>query len=171
VDWSQFDNKQLLGAYCSLMAELKERGVVRSSNNPIADYTETLVSRSLGLKLEAQSRAGYDAIGNDGTKYQIKGRRFTPHNKSTQLSAIRNLALRPFDVLAAVAYSADLSVLYGALIPIEVVAEQSRFSRHSNSHIFMFRRNVLRILVSKTSLSRWPPPNNSFKSTPLRGSA
>ena len=143
MDWSQLDDKQLLGAYCSLMAELKDRGVVRSSNNPVADYTETLVSRALGLSLESQSQAGYDARDADGTRYQIKGRRLTSHNKSTQLSALRNLANRPFDTLAAVAYSQDLSVLYGALIPIEVVTELSRFSTHSNSHIFMFRRNVL----------------------------
>ena len=143
MDWSQLNDKQLLGAYCSLMTELRDRGVVRSSNNPVADYTETLVSRALGLSLESQSQAGYDARGADGTRYQIKGRRLTPHNKSTQLSALRNLAQRPFDTLAAVAYSQDLSVLYGALIPIEVVLELSRFSAHSNSHIFMFRRNVL----------------------------
>lgn len=143
MDWSQLDDKQLLGAYCSLMSVLRDRGIVRSSNNPVADYTETLVSRALGLTLESQSQAGYDARGVDGTRYQIKGRRLTSHNKSTQLSALRNLGLRPFDTLAAVAYSQDLSVLYGALIPIEVVAELSRFSTHSNSHIFMFRRNVL----------------------------
>ena len=143
MDWSQLDDKQLLSTYCSLMAELKDRGVVRSSNNPVADYTETLVSRALGLSLESQSQAGYDARGADGTRYQIKGRRLTSHNKSTQLSALRNLASRPFDTLAAVAYSQDLSVLYVALIPIEVVTELSRFSTHSNSHIFMFRRNVL----------------------------
>ena len=143
MDGSQLNDKQLLGAYCSLMAELRDRGVVRSQNNPVADYTETLVSRALGLSLESQSQAGYDARGADGTRYQIKGRRLTAHNKSTQLSALRNLAQRPFDILAAVAYSQDLSVLYGALIPIEVVVELSRFSAHSNSHIFMFRRNVL----------------------------
>ena len=143
MDWSQLNDKQLLGAYCSLMTELKDRGVVRSSNNPVADYTETLVSRALGLSLESQSQACYDARGADGTRYQIKGRRLTAHNKSTQLSALRNLAQRPFDTLAAVAYSQDLSVLYGALIPVEVVMELSRFSAHSNSHIFMFRRNVL----------------------------
>ncbi|OOG52346.1 hypothetical protein B0E48_17330 [Rhodanobacter sp. C03] len=125
------------------MSALRDRGIVRSSNNPVADYTETLVSRVLGLSLESQSQAGYDARGTDGTRYQIKGRRLTPHNKSTQLSALRNLALRPFDTLAAVVYATDLSVLYGALIPIEVVAELSRFSTHSNSHIFLFRRNVL----------------------------
>lgn len=143
MDWSQFNDKQLLGAYCSLMSALKERGIVRSSNNPVADYTESLVSRAIGLSLELQSQAGYDARDAGGIRYQIKGRRLTSHNKSTQLGAFRNLTQRPFDILAAVAYSEDLSVLYGALIPIEVVAEMSRFSTHSNSHIFMFRRSVL----------------------------
>ena len=143
MDWSGLDDRRLLDAYCSLMSAMRERGIVRSSNNPVADYTEALVSRALGLTLEAQSRAGYDALGADGTRYQIKGRRLTTHNASTQLSALRNLAQRPFDRLAAVAYAQDLSVLYGALIPIEVVVELGRFSAHSNSHVVMFRRKVL----------------------------
>jgi hypothetical protein len=143
VDLSQLDNRQLLEAYCALMFELRERGVVRSSNNPIADYTETLVCNALGLTLETQSKAGYDATDGTGTRFQIKGRRLTAHNASTQLSAIRNLNQRPFDVLAAVVYTSDLSVLYAALIPVELVLEAARFSKHSNSHVFMFKRSVL----------------------------
>jgi len=142
MDWVGFDNKQLLSAYCSLMAELKNRNIVRGSNNPIGDYTESLIAKALGLSIELQSQAGYDACSMDGTRYQIKGRRLTSHNKSTQLSAIRNLNLRPFDFLAAVMYSQDLEILYAALIPFEVVAELSRFSKHSNSHIFMFKQSV-----------------------------
>ena len=69
MDWSTFDDRKLLSAYCALMAELKDRGVVRSANNPVADYSETLVSRALGLSLEARSKAGYDALGGDGTRY------------------------------------------------------------------------------------------------------
>lgn len=143
MDWSTFDDKKLLSTYCALMAELEGRGIVRSANNPVADYSETLVSGALGLSLEPRSKAGYDALGGDGTRYQIKGRRLTAENSSPQLGAIRNLAQRPFDILAAVVYAQDLSVLYGALIPVEVVVEQGRYSPHTNSHIFMFRRNVL----------------------------
>ncbi|NMG14250.1 Uncharacterized protein pbN1_40520 [Aromatoleum bremense] len=125
------------------MSALKERGVIRSSNNPVADYTESLVSKVLGLSLVGQSQAGFDATDPSGRRYQIKGRRLTAHNTSPQLSAIRNLDQRPFDFLAAVAYDTNLSVLYAALIPIEVVAELSRFSKHSNSHVLIFRRNIL----------------------------
>lgn len=142
-NWSKFSDKQLLSAYCSLMTSLKERGVVRSANNPVADYTESLVAKTLGLSLEGQSQAGYDALGQDGLRYQIKGRRLTSHNTSPQLSAIRNLSSKPFDVLAAVAYDANLSVLYAALIPVDVIAEMSRYSSHSNSHILIFKRSLL----------------------------
>ena len=141
--WCDLSDKELLSTYCSIMATLRARGIVRSSNNPVADYTESLVSNSLGLSLGGQSQAGFDATDSSGLRYQIKGRRLTAHNTSPQLSAIRNLDKRPFDFLAAVAYDANLSVLYAALIPVEIVAELSRYSKHSNSHVLIFRRNVL----------------------------
>lgn len=142
-NWSIFTDRQLLAAYCSLMAALKDRGVVRSSNNPVADYTETLVSNALGLELESQSQAGFDATDAQGRRYQIKGRRLTAHNTLPQLSAIRNLDRTPFDLLAAVAYDANLAVRYAALIPVDLVAEMSRYSSHSNSHVLIFRRSML----------------------------
>lgn len=141
--WSDLTDKELLSSYCSIMATLKERGIIRSANNPVADYTESLVSSALGLSLEGQSQSGFDATDSSGRRYQIKGRRLTAHNTSPQLSAIRNLDKKPFYFLAAVAYDASLSVLYAALVPVDLVAELSRFSRHSNSHVLIFRRNIL----------------------------
>jgi hypothetical protein len=143
MKWDGLSNQQLLATYCELMSELRTRSVVRSSNNPIADWTEGLVCHALGLKREIQSTAGYDARDDEGTRYQIKGRRLTPENSSTQLSAIRNLAQGPFDVLAAVVYKSDFSINYAALIPVAVVIERSRYRAHSNSHVFMFPSSVL----------------------------
>jgi predicted RNA-binding Zn-ribbon protein involved in translation (DUF1610 family) len=142
-DWPGMDDRQLLSAYGALMDELKRRGIVRSSNNPVADYAEALVCQALGLSREVPSRAGFDALGRDGRRYQIKGRRLTEQDSSTQLGAIRNLGQRPFDLLAAVAFGTDLSVRYAALIPIELVAEKGRFSCHTNAHVFHFRRGLL----------------------------
>jgi hypothetical protein len=143
-DWSELSDKQLLAAYCSLMTTLKVRGVLRSSNNPVADYTETLVANALGLSLEGRSQAGYDATDASGRRFQIKGRRLASPKASPQLSAIRNLDSKPFDLLAAVAYDANLAVMYAALIPVDVVAEYSRYSRHTNSHVLMFKPSVFR---------------------------
>ena len=62
MDPLQLDNKQLLEVYCALMSELRERGVVRSANNPVADYTETLVSNAAGTpaRKEFKSRIRRD---------------------------------------------------------------------------------------------------------------
>lgn len=143
VDLSALSNSELLALHCQVMGVLRERGVVRSSNNPVADYTESLVANALGATLVTASQAGYDAVGPDGTRYQIKGRRLTLANGSTQLSAIRNLATKPFDVLAAVVFDASLVVQYAALIPLPVVQELGRYRAHTNSHTLHFRRLVL----------------------------
>lgn len=143
VDLRQASTGDLLRLYCSILEELRARRVLRSANNPVADYTEHLVSTALGLTLTGGSASGYDATDAAGKRYQIKGRRLTPQNPSTQLSAIRNLPARPFDVLAAVMYRADFGIDYAALVPFEVVAERSRFQQHTNSYRFMMDRKVL----------------------------
>lgn len=143
VDWTEMSEVELLRAYASIMAELRRRGVLRSSNNPVADWSEWLVARGLKLELRVGSAAGYDAVDGDGNRYQIKGRRLTPENKSTQLSAIRNLPDRPFDYLAAVIYNPDFSVAYAALVPHEVVLETARYSEHTNAYNLHMRRVLL----------------------------
>src|SRR5947209_7395503 len=81
----------LLGLYVSVLAELRRRKVVRTSNNPVGDYAEWLVADRLNLALTNNSNAGYDAVDVNGLRYQIKSRRLTPENPSTQLGAIRDL--------------------------------------------------------------------------------
>src|SRR3989442_14809274 len=143
IDLRQASTGDLLRLYCNLLDELRARGVLRSTNNPVADYTEHLVATALGLTRTGGSASGYDATDAVGKRYQIKGRRLTPQNPSMQLSAIRNLPTRPFDVLATVMYRADFSVDYAALVPFEVVAERSRYQEHTNSYRFMMDRKVL----------------------------
>lgn len=46
VDTDELTDRQLLGLHCLAMEALRQRGVVRSSNNPVADHTETLVART-----------------------------------------------------------------------------------------------------------------------------
>ena len=143
MDWPAFSNQQLLGLYAELMEVLRTRGVVRSSNNPVADFTEGLVAKALGLEVCGNSNSGYDATDPDGIRYQIKGRRVTPQNASTQLSAMRRLQDRPFDIMAAVLFNPDFTVRYAALVPIEAVLKYSNFVEHTNSYTFLFRPSVL----------------------------
>ncbi len=143
MDLSGHTVNDLLQLYAGVLHELRRRGVTRSTNNPVADYTEHLVSRQLGLELCRNSVSGFDATDADGHRYQIRGRRLTPENPSTELSALRNLQSRPFDFLIAVIHRSDIAVDYAAQVPYEAVREQSRYSKHTNAHRFLMRRSVL----------------------------
>src|SRR5664280_1734250 len=101
---NNFAAKELLCLFGSILDELQSRGIVRTSNNPVSDYTEWLVSQRLGLTLCGNSEKGFDSTDKNGVKYEIKARRVTPENPSRQLSAIRNLDGKHFDFLVAVVY-------------------------------------------------------------------
>jgi hypothetical protein len=133
---------ELLGAYAVVLDELKARGLCRTKNNPVADYAEWLVSSRLGLVLRDNSSTGFDAVGPEGTRYQIKGRRVTPSNPSVQLGAIRSMSLKQFDFLVGVIFEADFSVRYAAMVPHQVIAERSGFRAHTNAHVFHLRTSV-----------------------------
>ena len=133
----------LLHFYCDVLSQLRHRGIVRSSNL-VGDYTEWLVSTKMGLSLCRNSNAGYDALDSAGVKYQIKGRQLTSKNKSTQLSAIRNLDSKDFNFLIAVIFDERFSILYAGQIPYELVRLQSREKTHDNSHIMSFPQKLLR---------------------------
>lgn len=82
---------ELLKLHAAAIDELKNRGVLRTKNNPVGDYAEWLVSSAFNLTLANNSAAGHDAESSDGKKIQIKSRRITENNRSKQLGVIRNL--------------------------------------------------------------------------------
>jgi hypothetical protein len=117
---------QLLRLYSSIVDELLHRRVVRSTNNPVADYAECLTARAFDLKLAGKSVSGYDAVGNTGVRYQVKARRLTRQNGSRQLGFIRGLepGKSPFDFLVGILFTADFAVIRAALVPVAVVRER-----------------------------------------------
>ncbi|CDX58770.1 conserved hypothetical protein [Mesorhizobium plurifarium] len=133
---------ELLVVHAQVAEELRSRGVVRSANNPTGDLAEYLFCRAFGWHQSPNSERGYDAVGQDGTRYQIKGRRIHRRNKSRQLSAIRDIGGGHFDVLAGVLFDDDFNVIRAALVPIAFVVERSTYIAHTNSNKFMLRDEV-----------------------------
>src|SRR5512132_1525397 len=88
---------ELLALYDAILTELRARDILRSSNNPVADYTEWLAARALGLTLQTKSTTGFDGVCAAGHRYEVKGRRRTQQNGSVQLSHIRGLDKCHFD--------------------------------------------------------------------------
>jgi hypothetical protein len=130
---------ELLSLSARILEELRNRRVVRSSNNPVADYTEWLVAKALSLKQLRGSTTGCDAVDPDGRRYEIKGRRLTRHNTSTQLSAIRGLDLCHFDLLAGVLYDEEFLVTRACLIPYDVVKSTATYRKHVNGWTLYLR--------------------------------
>lgn len=133
---------QLLSDYASILDELRDRQIVRSANNPLSDYDELLFCNAYGWEREGNSASGHDAIDTSGARYQIKARRITSHNRSRQLSAIRNLDKRPFDFLAGLLFDQQFKVIRAALIPIAIIDDNSDHVAHTNSWNFLLRDNV-----------------------------
>jgi hypothetical protein len=142
LDWSTLSIPELLSTHCAILEELRKRDVVRSKNNPTGDYAEWLVSQKLGLRLETKSAKGYDATDANGVRYQIKGRRVTPDNPSTQLGVIRNLDGKDFDVLIAVVFDESWQVRAAAKIPHDIICKLATFRDHVNGHIMYLRPSV-----------------------------
>lgn len=129
----------LLRLFSAVMKELRLRGVVRSSNNPTADYAEYLVCKALKLDLAVKSTRGYDAVDSTEQRYEIKGRRLTPQNQSRQLSVIRGLDQEHFHYLAGVLFNEDFSIQRACLVPWARVGQEARYRKHVNGWILLLR--------------------------------
>jgi len=137
------DERKLLELYSELMEELRDRELIRTSNNPVADYAEKMAVDYMGLTRLGKEERGHDAVDKYKRRYQIKGRRITKHNSSRQLSVIRDLDKKLFDYLVAVIFNEDFSVNEIWKVPYRFVKENSRFSKHQNGHIFIANIGLL----------------------------
>lgn len=133
---------ELLLLHAQVGEELRDRNIVRSANNPTGDLAEYLFCKAFGWHQAPNSERGFDAVGADGVRYQIKGRRIHRRNKSRQLSAIREIEGGLFDVLAGVLFDDDFKVMKAALIPAILVIERSSYIARTNSSRFMLRDDV-----------------------------
>ena len=136
---------ELLAGYAAHMAELRVRKIVRSANNPLADYAEHLFCRAFKWEPAKKVEAGYDATDPVTDKrYQIKGRRISPESISRQLSFIRKLdaPVRPFDFLAGVLVDEHFRVTRAALVPFDIVRAKATRVESVNGWRFILRDDI-----------------------------
>jgi hypothetical protein len=134
--------KDLLAQLSAALGELKARGVMRTANNPVADYAEYLGARALDLELVTNSTAGHDAVDAAGTRVEIKARRLKPGATHAQLSAIRNLDAHHFDLMLVVLFSESFTIERASLIPYATVKELAVFVPHTNAWNLIMRASL-----------------------------
>lgn len=142
TDLTTLSTRQLFSLFVGVLHELRSREIIRSTNNPIADYAELLCEKALSLQRAPKSTKGFDATDRSARKYEIKGRRVTGHNSSRQLSALRALNEEHFTFLAGVLFREDFSVLRGCLVPHKQVLDHSTYREHTNAWIFHLNDSV-----------------------------
>jgi hypothetical protein len=134
--------QELLKLHVRVGDALRAKGIIRSANNPTGDLTEYLFRKAFEWNLSGNSNPNVDAIGKDGARYQIKGRRMHPLNTSRQPGAIRDFEGRHFQYLAGVLFAEDYTVFRAAIIPYAVVAERATYVKYINSHKFILNDDV-----------------------------
>lgn len=140
-------------AWAAVMREMHNRELIRSWNNPVADYAERIVADRLNLKLAGKSAQGYDATDADErVRYQIKSRRLTSENPSRQLGVIRKLEDNEFDFLIAAIFDEELILSEMWSIPHAVIKDFATYVPTLNGHRITLRP----ALTSHESVIRLP---------------
>lgn len=133
---------KLLRLNAEVLEELRRREILTTSNATLGDYAEWLFRRAFGWLPAGNSAKDVDAVGADGTRFQVKVRRLNRRNGSRQLGALRRLDEGRFDFLAAALFNEDFTVMRAALIPLAIVQQQAAKVDATNSWKFMLRDQV-----------------------------
>lgn len=124
------------------MDELRNREVVRTANNPTGDVAEALVARFFDGERGSFSQKGWDVLGPDGERIQVKAIRITDRNARTRknLSAIRDT---DYDSVVVVVFNADFTVREALKFPRSTVEELFEHRDYVNGRIIVMGPRLL----------------------------
>src|SRR5581483_3466834 len=123
-------NAELLALSGGALAELRQRGVVRTANAPAGDLAERLVADAMGGQLATNSQKSWDVLvpatisDTPSLRIQVKARVVTdPTNAGQrQVSAFRSWDC---ESVMFVLFDPMYRVRSAALVPLELVREHS----------------------------------------------
>lgn len=155
VDLELLSVRELLALWASALRELRQRGVIRTFNNPIGDIAEELVAIHYDGQRGSFSQKTWDVrAGNDFL--QVKALRETGNRTRRSLSPIRSDD--GYTAVIVVIFKEDLRVAEAIRIPRKVVNERFERRSHVNGRIIRLSRRLLthpaveRIELSDASL-------------------
>lgn len=132
--------RELLALWAGTLRELRNRGVVRTFNNPIGDIAEELVAVHYGGERGSFSQKTWDVrAGNE--LLQVKALRRTGARSRRNLSPVRSDD--GYTAVIAVLFTEDLRVEQALRIPREVVNELFERRAHVNGRIIQIGRRLL----------------------------
>lgn len=137
---SKRSTRQLLRDWASIMAELRERDVIRTSNNPIADLAEALVHEQFGGERGSFNQAGWDVKTASGERLQVKAMRRLPTGKRRNLSPIRD---ENYDAVIAVIFNENFEVESALRMSRELVEKLFPHRAYVNGRVISITKKLL----------------------------
>lgn len=134
--------RALLQLHAATLRTLALRHVIRTEN-VVGEYGEWLFARAFNLTLADPSIKSYDAIDQQGRRWQIKARRDAGRGGVERLGITRNLSEDGFDLLAAVIFEGDFAVRRAVILPRDLIAERAVFSDHQRGNVLTLGRSLL----------------------------
>src|SRR3954447_1842980 len=106
IDLEGLDDRELVRLFGRVMLALRERNIVRSANNPIADIAEQLVAAPYVGSVAPPNEPSYDVLAADGRRLQVKA----PRRSQTGRTTLTPLRRPDFNAVVAVTFKPDLEV-------------------------------------------------------------
>jgi hypothetical protein len=131
--------RDLLGDWAAVMRALKDRGVIRTNNNPVGDIAEYIVAAHYGGERAGFSQAGWDVKTPDGELIQVKGMRRTSTNKRTNLSPIRD---SQYDSVVVVIFDENFQVTEALKLTRAVVEELFAHKEYVNGRVISVTKKL-----------------------------
>jgi hypothetical protein len=125
MDLSTTSTRDLFVLLSSTMRELKDRGLVRTANNPVADLAELLFCDAMRWRRGHQQSKDIDAVMEDGGLVQIKARRVT-RGKHSRSGIIRDR--KGWDWVALAIFNEDFSLQRAVLVPRAITLRHLKWS-------------------------------------------
>jgi hypothetical protein len=143
-EFADLDNTTLLRLWSRVMTELHDRGVVRSSNNPLGDYCEELVAAHYGVKPVGGSNAGFDLTTPEEVLVQVKSRRLTARRPHVgHFSVMHGFDEHSFDEVAAVVLNEDFTLREAWSVPWQACDRHKRWNKANQGWVLAYTRRFL----------------------------
>ena len=121
---------KLLNKYTDIIEKLRKAQVIRTGK-VVADYGEYVASKKLNLKLVNNPiNKGYDAIDQNGKKYEIKTRKAVKWNNPT-VFPIDSRQLHMADFLVYVEFNNNWNLVKLLKIPVKKI----KANKYNRKHI------------------------------------
>lgn len=140
TDLKPLSVRELLALWASALRELRDRGIVRTFNNPIGDIAEELVALHYGGERGSFSQKTWD-VRAGGELLQVKALRRTGTGTRRNLSPVRSDD--GYTAVIVVVFTEDLRVDGALRIPREVVNDLFERRSYVNGRVIVMGRRLL----------------------------